>query len=129
MAKMLIGGELVAAESNEEYPVYNPANGETVDTAPKGDARDVQRAVDAAERAFPKWWATPGAKRGELVGDGTRKIREHEDELARTLTLGQGKPLMESKREIRRFVHTLEHYAGLGKILRVGYVPNLDVGK
>ena len=126
---MLIGGELVAAESNEEYPVYNPENGEVVDTAPKGDARDVQRAVDAAERAFPKWWQTPGAKRGELVGEGARKIREHEDELARILTLEQGKPLMESKREIRRFVYTLEHYAGLGKNLRGGYVPNLDEGK
>ena len=126
---MLIGGELVAAESNEEYPVYNPANGAVVDTAPKGDARDVQRAVDAAERAFPKWWATPGAKRGELVGAGARKIREHEDELARTLTLEQGKPLREARLEIGRFVHTLEHYAGLGRNLRGGYVPNLDEGK
>jgi acyl-CoA reductase-like NAD-dependent aldehyde dehydrogenase len=129
MAKMLINGELAAAESNEEYPVHNPANGAVVDTAPKGDARDVQRAADAAERAFPKWWATPGAKRGELVGAGARKIREHEDELAHILTLEQGKPLMESVREIRRFVHTIEHYAGLGKNLRGGYVPNLDEGK
>src|SRR5574341_918127 len=126
---MLINGEPVAAESKEEYPVYNPANGEIVDTAPKGDARDVDRAVDAAERAFPKWWATPGAKRGELVGAGAHKIREHEDELARLLTLEQGKPLLEAQREIRRFVHTLEHYAGLGKNLRGGYVPNLDEGK
>src|SRR5574341_347098 len=126
---MLINGEPVAAESKEEYPVYNPANGEIVDTAPKGDARDVDRAVDAAERAFPKWWATPGAKRGELVGAGAHKIREHEDELARLLTLEQGKPLLEAQREIRRFVHTLEHYAGLGKHLRGGYVPNLDEGK
>ncbi len=129
MAKMVIGGEIVAAESNEEYPVYNPANGEVVDTAPKGNARDVERAVDAAQRAFPKWWATPAAKRGELVGTGADKIVEHEDELARLLTMEQGKPLMESKREIRRFVHTLEHYAGLGKNLRGGYVPNLDDGK
>jgi succinate-semialdehyde dehydrogenase/glutarate-semialdehyde dehydrogenase len=126
MAKMLIHGELVPAESKEEYPVHNPANGEVVDTAPKGDARDVERAVQAAELAFPKWWATPGSRRGELVGKGARKITEHEDELARTLTLEQGKPLMESKREIRRFVHTIEHYAGLGKNLRGGYVPNLD---
>ena len=129
MAKMVIGGEVVAALSNDEYPVYNPANGAIVDTAPKGDARDVDRAVDAAERAFPKWWATPGAKRGELVGVGARKITEYEDELARILTREQGKPLLEAKREIRRFVHTLEHYAGLGKNLRGGYVPNLDDGK
>lgn len=129
MAKMIINGEPVAAKSSEEYPVYNPANGEVVDAAPKGDAHDVQRAVDAAELAFPKWWQTPAAKRGELVGEGARKIRDHEDELARTLTLEQGKPLMESKREIRRFVHTLEHYAGLSKNLRGGYVPNLEEGK
>jgi succinate-semialdehyde dehydrogenase/glutarate-semialdehyde dehydrogenase len=129
MAKNVINGESVDSRTKEEYPVYNPANGAIVDTAPKGDARDVERAVDAAERAFPKWWATPGARRGELVGEGARKIRAHEDELARILTSEQGKPLAEAKREIRRFVHTLEHYAGLGKNLRGGYVPNLDDGK
>src|SRR5512140_3069607 len=129
MAKNVVNGELVDSLSNEEYPVYNPANGQVVDTAPKGNARDVERAVDAAERAFPKWWATPAAKRGELVGMGADKITEHEDELARLLTLEQGKPFMESKREIRRFVHTLEHYAGLGKNLRGGYVPNLDANR
>ncbi len=129
MATMIINGEAVPAESKDEYPVNNPANGQIVDTAPKGNARDVERAVDAAERAFPKWWATPAAKRGELVGIGADKIVEHEDELARLLTLEQGKPLLEAKREIRRFVHTLEHSAGLGKNLRGGYVPNLDEGK
>ncbi len=36
MAKMLINGESVAAISSEEYPVHNPANGQVVDTAPKG---------------------------------------------------------------------------------------------
>ena len=74
MAKMVIGGEYVPAESNEEYAVYNPANGDVVDTVPKGNARDVERAVIAAERAFPKWWATPGARRGELVGEAARKL-------------------------------------------------------
>ena len=129
MAKMFINGESVPAESKEEYPVFNPANGQIVDTAPRGNAQDVERAVDAARRAFPKWWATPGAKRGEMVGEAARKIREHVDELAKMLTLEQGKPLIESKREIMRFVHTLEHYAGLGKNLRGGYVPNLDEGR
>jgi acyl-CoA reductase-like NAD-dependent aldehyde dehydrogenase len=96
---------------------------------PKGDAQDVERAVDAAERAFQPWWATPGARRGEFVGEGASKIREHADELAHLLTLEQGKPLIESKREIMRFVHTLEYYAGLGKNLRGGQVPILDEGK
>ncbi len=126
---MLINGEVVHSHSEEEYPVYNPATGEVVDTAPRGDARDVEFAVEAAERAFPKWWATAASKRGELVGAGARKVLENEDELARLLTSEQGKPLREAKMEIRRLVHTLEHYAGLSKNLRGGYVPNLDQGK
>lgn len=129
MAKNVVNGEVVDSLTRQEYPVYNPANGAIVDTAPQGDTRDVDRAVDAAERAFVKWWATPGSRRGELVGESAKKIREHEQELAKTLTSEQGKPLMESIREIRRFAHTLEHYAGLGKNLCGGYVPNLDVGK
>lgn len=129
MALMLIGGESVPARSHDEYPVSNPATGEVVDIASKGDRRDVDDAVNAAELAFPKWWATPAAKRGEIVGDGARRVLEHEDELAQLLTSEQGKPIREARLEIRRLVHTLEHYAGLSKNLRGGYVPNLDEGK
>jgi succinate-semialdehyde dehydrogenase/glutarate-semialdehyde dehydrogenase len=49
-------------------------------------------------------------------------------ELAHLLTCEQGKPLAEAKMEIHRFAHTIEHYAGLAKNLRGGYVPNLDEG-
>lgn len=129
MAKMFVGGESVGSRSGAEYPVINPATGEVVDRAPRGDGRDVDDAVGAAERAFPRWWATPAARRGEIVGAGGRRILEHEDELVRLLTSEQGKPLREAKLEIRRLVHTLDHYAGLSKSLRGGYVPSLDEGK
>src|SRR5206468_2176466 len=43
-------------------------------------------------------------------------------------TAEQGKPLREARIEITRFVHTLDHYAGLARSLRGGYVPNLDEG-
>jgi succinate-semialdehyde dehydrogenase/glutarate-semialdehyde dehydrogenase len=89
----------------------------------------VDAAVDAAELAFGKWWDTPAAKRGEVVSKGAASIMQHEDDLALLLTSEQGKPIREAKLEIRRFVHTLEHYIGLAKNLRGGYVPNLDEGK
>src|SRR2546430_17216676 len=53
-------------------------------------------------------------------------LAEREKELARLLTQEQGKPLREAVLEIRRFAHTLEHYAGLAKSIRGGYVPMLD---
>ncbi len=86
MARMIINGEQVDSLSGNTYPVYNPANGEIVDTAPKGDASDVDAAVNAAEDAFEKWWYTPAAKRGESVARGRANIIGHEDELARLLT-------------------------------------------
>ncbi len=58
---------------------------------------------------------------------GADAVLAQRDDLALQLTLEQGKPLREARIEITRFVHTIEHYAGLAKSLRGGYVPNLDV--
>ena len=126
MAKFFIAGEYVSPDGRSSNEVLNPATGRVADIVPEGTAADVEAAVQAAHRAFGGWWATPTSRRGELLYAGARLIRQHEDELARTLTSEQGKPLSEARMEIRRFVHTLEHYAGLSKNLRGGYVPNLD---
>lgn len=129
MAKFFINGEFVDSVSGQVEEIYNPATGEVVDTMPQGTADDVDRAVEAADGAFENWWATPAAERGEIVYRGARHVEDNIDNLARTLTSEQGKPLREARLEIRRFIHTLEHYAGLSKNIRGGYVPNLDAGK
>jgi succinate-semialdehyde dehydrogenase/glutarate-semialdehyde dehydrogenase len=84
--------------------------------------------VEAAAAAFAGWWETPAGKRGELVHEAAQHVRARLDELAPLLTAEQGKPLREARIEIRRFVETLEHYAGLAKNLRGGYVPSLAAG-
>lgn len=128
MAEMFIDGQYVEFPNLERFPVVNPATGEVVDTVPLGTDREVDVAVRSAQEAFPGWWATPAAKRGELLFAAVEKVRSHAEELARLLTLEQGKPIREARLEIRRFIHTIEHYAGLAKNLRGGYVPNLDEG-
>lgn len=128
MANMFIGGESVESVSGQRDDVLNPANGQVVDTVPRGTREDVERAVAAAEAAFERWWSTPAATRGAILYKAIEHLQAHEDELARLLTSEQGKPLREAHLEIRRFCHTLEHYAGLAKNLRGGYVPNLDHG-
>ena len=108
--------------------IRNPATGEEVGRVPRGGADDAAEAVARAAEAFPAWWETPAAKRGELLHEAALAVLAARDELALQLTLEQGKPLREARLEITRFVHTLEHYAGLAKNLRGGYVPNLDEG-
>jgi acyl-CoA reductase-like NAD-dependent aldehyde dehydrogenase len=106
--------------------IRNPASGEEVGRVPQAGPAEAAQAVYRAREAFPGWWQTPAAKRGAVVRAGAEAVLAQREELALQLTLEQGKPLREARIEITRFVHTLEHYAGLAKSLRGAYVPNLD---
>ena len=118
---------MAAAVGTGVTVIRNPATGEEVGTAPQAGAAEAAEAIARAAEAFPGWWETPAAARGAIVRAGAEAVLARRDELAQQLTLEQGKPLRESRLEIARFVHTLEHYAGLAKSLRGGYVPSLDV--
>lgn len=126
MATHFINSEYVQSTGSSIHEVVNPATGEVVDTTPRGTVEDVNTAVQAAADAFPGWWDTPAAKRGAILYKAVEAIRANVAELAHLLTCEQGKPLAEAQMEIHRFAHTIEHYAGLAKNLRGGYIPNLD---
>lgn len=125
--ELFVGGEFLRTRC-DRLPVVNPATEEVLDTVPRAGAEEVDLAVRNAQAAFRSWSATPAARRGDLMLRAAHHVLDHLEELSRTLTLEQGKPLRESRLEIRRFVETLVHYAGLGRNLRGGYVPNLDEG-
>ena len=128
MAKILIAGEQLDSESKQTTEVRNPATGEVVDAVPKGTANDIRRAIDAAGSALKKWSQMAPSKRGAILLHAGRMILEQEKELATLLTKEQGKPMRESILEIRRFVHTLDHYGGMAKSLRTAAVV-LDTGR
>jgi acyl-CoA reductase-like NAD-dependent aldehyde dehydrogenase len=124
---MFVGGEFVRCH-RERFPVVDPATEEVLDTVPLAGPEEVDLAVRSAQEAFRSWSEMPAARRGDLLLRAAHHVHEHLDELSRSLTLEQGKPLREARLEVRRFVETLTHYAGLGRNLRGGYVPNLDEG-
>jgi succinate-semialdehyde dehydrogenase/glutarate-semialdehyde dehydrogenase len=126
MAKLIIGGEQRDASDGGTTEIRNPATGELVDRVAAASQQDVDNAIDAAESAFKKWSAVSPPKRAEILYKAAHRLEEREKDLARLLTGEQGKPLREAVLEIRRFAHTLEHYAGLAKSIRGGYVPALD---
>jgi succinate-semialdehyde dehydrogenase/glutarate-semialdehyde dehydrogenase len=126
---MLIGGEWVGSRSGDYIEVMNPATGEAVDTAPRGTREDTREAIDVAHDAFAVWSEWTQAKRADVLRRTVALVRANEKELALLLTKEQGKPLREAVLEIRRYAHTLEYYAGLGKNIRGGYIPQIDEGK
>ena len=128
MARMLITSELVESESRETTAIKNPATGEVVDSVPKGTVNDIRRAIDGAKSALKKWSAMAPSKRGAILLAAGHTILQEEKELATLLTKEQGKPMRESILEIRRFVHTLDHYGGMAKTMRTSAVM-LDTGR
>ncbi|WP_202131755.1 aldehyde dehydrogenase family protein [Aurantiacibacter rhizosphaerae] len=78
---------------SETFSVYNPATGEIVGEAPQASAADLETAVAAAKAAFPAWAATPDADRAAACLAIADKVDEHAEELARLITMEQGKPL------------------------------------
>ena len=93
-----INGEWLTAAAT--LAVRNPANGEVVGTIPDLGAAETRRAIDAASAAFPEWRALPAPKRSALLEAWFNAISQHVDDLAKILTVEQGKPIAEAKGEI-----------------------------
>ncbi len=123
MAQMFINGEWVDARSGATYEVKNPANGETIDTAPLGDAADANAAVESAKAAFKDWAAMAPDARAEILHKGINLAKEQVKDLAALLTKEQGKPFMESMGELNHCLHGLEFYVGLASKIRGSQVP------
>jgi acyl-CoA reductase-like NAD-dependent aldehyde dehydrogenase len=105
--KMWIAGKWVDAESGKNYPVYNPSTEAEITQLPLGGGADVDRAVEAAKRAFPIWSKKPQAERSQVAIKIASMIRENAKELGRLETLEHGTPV---KMATSRALGTAEHF-------------------
>src|SRR5467141_336269 len=92
--KMFVDGKWVESESGEVFDADSPATGEIIAQVPKGTRADAQRAVEAAHRARKPMTALKGFERSRRLHRIAEAIERRRDELGRTLTLDQGKPLV-----------------------------------
>ena len=113
--KMVIGGQAVDAADGGTFEIVNPATGGVIATAPLGGKADVDRAVDAAQRAFedPKGWSTWAAsKRGRTLARFAAVINDHVEELAWLETRNTGKPITSARGETIGASLVFDYYAG-----------------
>ncbi|WP_323039842.1 NAD-dependent succinate-semialdehyde dehydrogenase [Gemmobacter sp.] len=96
----LIGGQWRAAADGATIAVLNPATGAELGRVPDCTAADTSAAIAAAETALPAWKARTAADRAALLDRWFALVAQHADDLARLLTLEQGKPLAEARGEI-----------------------------
>ena len=108
---LLIDGEPASAPSSLD--VINPATGQVFARCPAAGRDELDRAVAGARRAFPSWRDLSYAQRADHIRRFCDSLKQHQDELARLLTMEQGKPLSQAKDEITRAATQSE---GLTKI-------------
>lgn len=95
-----VDGEWLGANDASTFAVDNPASGEIIGNVPRCGAPETEAAIAAAERAFHSWKTRTAADRAGLLERWYGLMIEHSDDLARIMTLEQGKPLSEARGEI-----------------------------
>jgi succinate-semialdehyde dehydrogenase/glutarate-semialdehyde dehydrogenase len=95
-----VDGRWIAAKSGATISVDNPATGESIGTVPKLGADETRDAIAAAGRAFPAWRAKSAKERAAVLRRWYELMVQHQDDLARLMTIEQGKPLSESRGEV-----------------------------
>ncbi len=108
---MYIDGEWGSAEGGRTFDVTNPATGETIGAVADGGAGDAKRAIAAAERSFPAWSGLTAYDRSRALYRAYQIMVERKEDLARTMTMEQGKPLRAALNEVQYGADFLLWYA------------------
>jgi succinate-semialdehyde dehydrogenase / glutarate-semialdehyde dehydrogenase len=94
-----IDGAWVKGARGKSEPVLNPATGETLGTVPHADRADLDRALAAAAKGFAAWRKVSAHERYKLMRKAADNLRAQADAIAQTMTMEQGKPLLEARLE------------------------------
>jgi succinate-semialdehyde dehydrogenase/glutarate-semialdehyde dehydrogenase len=95
-----IGGHWVTAASGATIPVDDPATGEVIGTVPKAGRAETRTAIEQANAALPEWRARTGKERAVILRRWFDLLMANLEDLARLMTIEQGKPLVESRSEV-----------------------------
>src|SRR6266849_6282602 len=118
-----IDGQWVQAASGQTQNVDNPATGRIIGTVPKLSGAETRQAIEAANRAFPAWSKRTAKERAAVLRRWFDLMMENQDDLARLMTLEQGKPLSESKGEVAYAAAFLEWFGEEAKRIYGDTIP------
>jgi len=112
--RLFIGGEFVDSAEGGRIPVLNPHDNSLLAEVSEARQADVDRAVEAARRAFPAWKRTSAAERGRLLLKLADAIEADAEYLAKLETLDTGHPIRDTRGlDAPRTAATFRYYAGM----------------
>ena len=124
IGKHFIDGQWAEPASGEFFPTIDPSTEEPIQEVARGDADDVDRAVEAATRAMKgPWRDTAPVDRGRALLRLARQIREHKEELAQLETKDVGKPISAARGDVQGVIATLVYNAGAADKMEGRTIP------
>ncbi|HEX3820484.1 MAG TPA: CoA-acylating methylmalonate-semialdehyde dehydrogenase [Candidatus Sulfotelmatobacter sp.] len=115
-----IGGQWTESSASDWREVVNPATAEILATVPMSGTAEVNAAVEAAAAAFSEWRRTPPEDRIQPLFKLKMLLEEHIDDVARIITMENGKTFPEAKAEMRRAIENVEVACGIPMMMQ-GY--------
>jgi succinate-semialdehyde dehydrogenase/glutarate-semialdehyde dehydrogenase len=121
---LFVAGERRNADGRSAIPVINPATGAEIGRLPAASDDDLHAALEAAARGFERWRNLSPLGRSQVLRGAAELLRQRSSEIARTMTLEQGKPLAESTGELIATAEIFEWTAEEGRRLYGRVVPS-----
>ncbi|MEW5568471.1 CoA-acylating methylmalonate-semialdehyde dehydrogenase [Rossellomorea marisflavi] len=126
--KNYIGGKWIESASENTETVYNPATGEEIAIVKLSTREEVNEAVEVAHEAFKSWSQVPVPKRGRILFKYQQLLVEHWDELAKLVTIENGKSFAEAHGEVLRGIECVEFAAGIPNLMMGKQLPDIAAG-
>ncbi|HTK01973.1 MAG TPA: NAD-dependent succinate-semialdehyde dehydrogenase [Bordetella sp.] len=120
---LYINGRFIHAEGRKTQPVTNPATGEVLGQLPHATTEDLDQALAAAQKAFETWKRTSPMERSAILRKAGDLLRERVQEIARDISLDQGKPLAEALAETDKSAEHADWHAEEGRRIYGRVIP------
>lgn len=126
--KLLINGEWCDASNGDVIEIINPANGKMIGAVAKAAYEDIEHALQAAQAGFKRWSATSPFDRAKKMRKAAELVRARGEEIARLLTLEEGKPLAEARMEVNSCADLIDWFADEARRTYGRVIPARQVG-
>ncbi|MFB5249409.1 CoA-acylating methylmalonate-semialdehyde dehydrogenase [Bacillus mycoides] len=123
-----INGEWVESTGTEVEAVPNPATGKIIAYVPLSPKEDVEKAVEAAKAAYKTWSTVPVPNRSRQLYKYLQLLQENKDELAKIITLENGKTLTDATGEVQRGIEAVELATSAPNLMMGQALPNIANG-
>jgi len=122
--QLFLNGQWVGAKSGKTFDVTNPATGETVAKVADAAVEDARLAIRSAHEAFKSWSRVSPVERSRYLEKAFKLMTERRDELAHLITLENGKPVEEAKKEVGFATGYFDWFAGEARRIYGEVIPS-----